>query len=161
MSFRSYLVETRDTPLKGERDVALFPKIMGTLEQSVQAATLRHQVIANNIANVNVPGFQASQVSFEEQLKAALAGDKPAEFELQGLTADERHIPFGGEAVATPVQPVVEPNLTGVMRQDGNNVDLETEMAKLAANQLWYQSLVRSMSDEFSRLRTVINDGRR
>lgn len=147
--------------MKGVRDVALFPKIVGTLEQSVKAATLRHQVISNNIANVNTPGFQASQVTFEEQLKAALAGNQPPEFELQGITADERHIPIGGGPVSHQVEPAVELNVGGVMRQDGNDVDLETEMAKLAANQLWYQSLIRSVSDEFSRLRTVINEGRR
>ena len=141
--------------------MAVFPKIVGTLEQSMQAATLRHQVIANNLANVNVPGFQASEVSFEERLKQALE-PPAAPVQLQGITTDPRHIPI--PVVAPPpgaVTPTVNLITTGVMRQDGNNVDAEAEMAKLAANQLWYQALVRSVGDEFSRLRTVIMEGRR
>jgi flagellar basal-body rod protein FlgB len=134
---------------------------MGTLEQAMKAAGLRHQVIANNIANVNVPGFRATEVSFEERLKQALQGPV-APATLQGTMADERHIPIGGAQPAPgPVAPMVQPIVTGVMRQDGNNVDIDAEMAKLAANQLWYQALVRSVSDEFDRLRTVITEGRR
>lgn len=138
----------------------MFPKVVGTLEQSMKAASLRHQVIADNIANVNVPGFQAQEVSFEDRLKQALEGTAPAN--LQGATAHERHIPIDGTPRHSgPVEPLVRPSPDGIMRQDGNNVDLELEMAKLAANQLWYQTLVRSVADEFTRLRTVITDGRR
>lgn len=141
--------------------MAMFPKIIGTLEQSMRAATLRHQVLANNIANVNVPGYQASELSFEERLKQAL--QEPAQPQgLQGITTHERHIPIGEpRPTAGPVEPVIQSAADGVMRQDGNNVDLEAEMAKLAANQLWYQALVRSVTDEFGRLRTVIMEGRR
>jgi flagellar basal-body rod protein FlgB len=139
----------------------MYPRMVGVLEQSIKAAGLRHQVLANNIANVNVPGFQASEVTFEDQLKEALAGETP-DSGLQGLTADERHFLINPPRTATlPVQPVVRPAVTGVMRQDGNNVDIEAESAKLAANQLWYQALVRSVQDEFNRLRTVITEGRR
>ncbi|HLN60529.1 MAG TPA: flagellar basal body rod protein FlgB [Symbiobacteriaceae bacterium] len=138
----------------------LFPNVVGVLEQSMKAANLRHQTIANNIANVNVPGFIASEVTFEEQLKEALKGEAP-DAGLQGLTADPRHIPIPpSTAPVRPVEPQVRPIVTGQMRQDGNTVDVETEQAKLAANQLWYQALVRSVNDEFTRLRTAITGGR-
>lgn len=140
----------------------MYPKVVGVLEQSLKAAGLRHQVIANNVANVNVPGFQAQEVRFEEQLKDALAAQAVTPTGLQGLTADPRHIPIN-EPVrpSLPVEPSVQLSTSGVMRQDGNTVDVEAENAKLAANQLWYQALVRSVQDEFSRLRTAINEGRR
>jgi flagellar basal-body rod protein FlgB len=138
----------------------VYPKSLGILEQAVKAAGLRHQVIANNIANVNVPGFQASEVSFEEQLQEAMS-PQAAETGLQGLTSDPRHIPINPSGRATlPVEPRVQLAAGGVMRQDGNNVDIEAETAKLAANQLWYQALVRSVEDEFTRLRTAIKEGR-
>lgn len=137
-----------------------FPKSLGILEQAIKAAGLRHQVIANNIANVNVPGFQASEVTFEEQLQEAMSGQAP-EVGLQGLTMDPRHIPINPSGrVTVPVEPKVQLSTNGVMRQDGNNVDIEAETAKLAANQLWYQALVRSVEDEFTRLRTAIKEGR-
>lgn len=140
----------------------MFPKVSGTLEQSLKAAGLRHQVIANNIANVNVPGFQAEEVTFEEHLKEALNQEAATPTGLQGLVAHERHIPINpAQSVRVPVEPRIQSSMSGVMRQDGNNVDIEAEQAKLAANQLWYQSLVRSLQDEFSRLRTAIMEGRR
>lgn len=140
----------------------MYPKVVGVLEQSMKAAGLRQQVLANNIANVNVPGFQASEVTFEDQLREAMTGQQTPDTGLQGLTADPRHIAINPPRVAAvAVQPQVVPASTGVMRQDGNNVDIEAEQAKLAANQLWYQSLVRSVQDEFNRLRTAILEGRR
>lgn len=139
-----------------------FPKAVDLLQQSIKAANARHQVIANNIANVNVPGFQGQDLSFEDRLKAALdAESKPAEEGVRLLTPHAMHIPMQGAVrPAVPVEPVLVP-LPNQMRQDGNNIDMEDQMAKLAANQLWYQSLVRSISDEFSRLRTAISEGRR
>jgi len=140
----------------------MFPKVVGTLEQSLKASSLRHQVLANNIANVNVPGFQASEVTFEEHLQEALKGEVP-QTGLAGLRTDARHIPINTPTQLPPaaVEPQIRQAVTGTMRQDGNTVDVEAEQAKLAANQLWYQALVRSIQDEFTRLRTAITEGRR
>jgi flagellar basal-body rod protein FlgB len=140
----------------------LFGKTVGYLEQAMSAANLRHQVIADNIANANVPNFKAHEVLFEDQLRAAMAGTAPASNELSGIVAHPLHIPINPQSPTTPksVQPVVVES-DGIYRQDGNTVDMEAEQAKLAANQLWYQSLVRSVNDQFSRLQTAILDGRR
>lgn len=140
----------------------VFGKTVGYLEQAMAAANLRHQVIADNIANVNVPNFRAHEVLFEEQLKAAMAGPASTASELSGIVTHPLHIPLGAQA--TVASPRVEPKVAqsdGIYRQDGNTVDIESEQAKLAANQLWYQALVRSVNDEFTRLRTAILDGRR
>jgi flagellar basal-body rod protein FlgB len=109
------------------------------LEQGLAAASLRHAVLANNIANVNTPGFKRSRVEFEEHLAGALSG--------------------GGQADAVSPQVVVEEKT--VARPDGNNVDIEGEMTELAQNQIWYSALTRQLSDHFRRLSTVIQDGRR
>ncbi|HLO01842.1 MAG TPA: flagellar basal body rod protein FlgB [Symbiobacteriaceae bacterium] len=140
----------------------VFGKTVGYLEQAMAAANLRHQVIADNIANVNVPKFQAHEVLFEEQLRAAMADSTSKPGELSGIVAHPLHIPFNTQTTAATarVQPQVVQS-DGVYRQDGNTVDIESEQAKLAANQLWYQALVRSVNDEFTRLRTAILDGRR
>lgn len=109
------------------------------LERGLAASSLRHQVTANNIANLMTPGFKASHVDFEEQLGAALANRQDA------------------DAVRPAV--VVDQATTG--RPDGNNVDVEGEMVVLGANQIWYSALTRQLSDHFARLGNVIHDGRR
>lgn len=140
----------------------VFGKSMGYLQQAMSAAHLRHQVIADNIANVNVPQFQASEVLFEEQLREAMAGGDQRTKSLSGTVLNPLHIPINRPTPKIPAR--VEPQIVqsqAIYRQDGNTVDMEAEQAKLAANQLWYQALVRSVNDEFTRLRTAITDGRR
>jgi flagellar basal-body rod protein FlgB len=109
------------------------------LEQGLAAASLRHNVLANNIANVSTPGFKRSRVDFETQLADALA---------QGTDTDQ-----------VKPQVVREDQTTG--RPDGNNVDVESELSEMALNQIWYAALTRQLSDHFGRLDTVIHDGRR
>ncbi len=109
------------------------------VESALNAASQRHQVIANNIANVNTPGFKRSRVEFESELaKALAAGESP-------------------ESIATKIVQDTETTL----RPDGNNVDIEVEQVLMAENQLWYAALTRQISDHFARLRLVIHDGRR
>ena len=139
-----------------------FPRIIDTLQLSLQASNLRHQVLSNNIANVNVPRYQGVDVVFEDELRRALEV-RTEEGGLRGLTTHDRHLPIPSSAAQhrpVTVGPRLVP-LSDRMRQDGNNIDVEDQMAKMAANQLWYQALVRSVSDEFGRLRSAISEGRR
>ncbi len=109
------------------------------LERSLQASSLRQQVLANNIANMNTPGFKRARVEFERELAAAMgSAENP-------------------DSVMPKV--IVETESTG--RPDGNNVDIDQEMTQIAENQIWYAALTRQLSDHFSRLRMVIHDGRR
>lgn len=127
------------------------------LQQSLAASSLRHQVLANNLANANTPGFQAAGVQFESLLSEALA---QAETGLVGRRTDPRHLPIGAAHHPAQVKPVVG-SVGGVSRADGNNVDPEREAALLAANQIWYGGLVRAVSDHFQRYRIAITEGRR
>lgn len=109
------------------------------LERALSAASLRQQVIANNIANLNTPGFKRSRVEFESLLAEALAkGEDPSQ-----------------------VRPKVVQETNSIGRPDGNNVALELEMTELAETQIWHAALVRQMSDHFGRMRQVIYEGRR
>jgi flagellar basal-body rod protein FlgB len=59
------------------------------------------------------------------------------------------------------VRPQVVQETQTSRRPDGNNVDLELELTRMAENQIWYAALTRQISDHFARLRMVIHDGRR
>lgn len=109
------------------------------LERGLEASSLRQRVLSHNIANINTPGFKRARVEFEEHLAKAVEAEQSV------------------DAVAPEL--VVETESLG--RPDGNNVDIELEMAQLAENQIWYAALTRQLSDHFSRLRMVISDGRR
>lgn len=119
------------------------------LERGLDAASARHQVIANNVANVNTPGFKRSRVEFEAALRDALR-----------LADRDRRAP-GTEGLVAAVRPSVVRESTTALRNDGNNVDIEAEMAALSENSLWYQAMSRQLSSKISLLRLAITEGRR
>jgi len=125
------------------------------LEKALDATWLRNEVIAHNIANVDTPGFRKSAVRFEEELEAALLNRG-----VSGRRTREDHKVIGRSATNGVSQNIYTPTGTG-MREDGNNVDIDAEMAALANNTIKYNYLVQKITREFNRIRNVINEGRR
>lgn len=123
------------------------------LEQALSAASFRHKVISNNIANVNTPGFKKSEVTFEQQLEQALGGNN-----LKIAKTHDRH--FGFQAT-TGVKPAAQTLSNYSLRTDGNNVDIDIEMAELAKNSIYYDAIAQQLSRYFSSIKSAINEGRR
>jgi flagellar basal-body rod protein FlgB len=129
----------------------LFTRNMGLLEKGLDAASLRNTVIANNLANVDTPGYKRSDVVFEDELKKAMSGQG----RITGFVTNEKHIPIGGAAKAAVEPQVVLQNDT-TMRNDGNNVDIDREMAAMAKNSIMYQVLAQEINGEFQKMKTAI-----
>ncbi len=123
------------------------------IKRGVNACWLRNEVIGNNIANVDTPGFKASGVEFESLMAAAL-GDEGASLPLR--LSDKRHITRGGTAAGGEEARVVTDRDTSV-RMDENNVNIENEMAELAKNSIEYYAFVSKLNSEFHKLDTAIN----
>lgn len=123
------------------------------LEKGVNATWLRNEVISNNIANVDTPGFKASEVEFEDIMAATLGiGDG----RLQLAATDENHI-SSQQSDVNDVEAVVTTNDSISYRYDENSVDIESEMVELAKNSIEYYTLVSKMNSEFRKLDTAIN----
>lgn len=119
------------------------------LQKGLDAAWLKNKVIANNIANVDTPGFKASDVSFESAFKAALGQS----FAVKKTRA--KHISFTG----SDLQAVVTKDSGSAYRMDGNNVNIDAQNAELAKNTIYYNTLATQLTSEFRKLRTAINEG--
>lgn len=135
-------------------DRIVSTKTMDITKTALDAVLLRHRVIANNLANVDTPGYKRSEVVFESELRKAMG-------ESGGLGAaltDEGHTPFGKKPFETIVPRVVQSGALAI-RPDGNNVDIDREMADLAKNSIKYEMLVQQMSNEIKTIRSAI-DGR-
>lgn len=130
----------------------LFQNI-NLLQKGLDAAWMRNEVINNNIANIDTPGFKSSSVEFETAMKQALESDGNSS---AARTADPRHYDFS-DSNASNVTPVVVKNNGTAYRADGNNVDIDYESTELAKNTLWYNELIEQVSSEISRLKTVIS----
>ena len=117
---------------------------INVLEKAADASWIRNAAISNNIANVDTPGYKRKDVDFEKYLQSAVAGggsldDEVAGVELETLTGTT-YTDYG----------------TVSYRLDGNNVDIDTENAELAKNQTTYYTMLDSVSQEFSRLKSVM-----
>lgn len=120
-------------------DQAISPLVRG-----LDARRKRHAVVSANIANAETPGYQAVDLSFGQVLQRA------------GMSlerTDPRHLP-GRSAGAQSGDRVVLSG--GLPRRDGNDVDVDAEMVKLARNQIEYQFLSRQLNGRFRWLKQAI-----
>jgi len=118
---------------------------------SLDASAMRQKAIANNIANVNTPGYQRIEVSFEDELKKALNPQQ-----LLGAQTQTGHMSIGRPTL-DKLQPQAyrpnDPTLPGQV----NNVDIDMEMAKLAENQILFNAGVKFLTDRSSVIRSAIS----
>ena len=119
---------------------------INVLDKAADAAWLRNELIANNIANQDTPGYKRKDVDFESQLTEALKHQKYTSIDEKVSKLDMKKL--NGK--------IYTDYADFSYRLDGNNVDPEQEQVKLAANQLKYQGLMSSLTAEFSNLKAVM-----
>jgi len=132
-----------------------FGKTMDLLHRAMDAGVVRRSVIANNMANANVPNFKRSMVNFESELKRALETEKqkPAlELEL----TNPKHIPNWKERDYRDVQIRRVLDYTSTYNNNGNNVDAEQEAMLALENQMMYTLLAQSTAFEFGQINSVL-----
>lgn len=125
--------------------------ILNVLAKSLDASSLRQKVLADNVANVDTPGFKRSDVDFQAALASALGEQGqtlPLKETLQG------HLP----GVADSGSNIVVKDQSTAFRNDGNNVDIDKEMSNVAENGLYYNSTTQAISSQLALLRMVIQE---
>lgn len=128
----------------------LFGNTFNTLERSLNYATTKNNLISENISNKDTPNYKAKEVTFNNLLSNELS----KQIEAKRTHADHR--PFGNNSDG-PFQIKTKNNTT--YNHNGNNVDVDKEMAELAKNQIYYQGLVDRMNGKFNKIQTVIRGG--
>lgn len=128
----------------------LFPSSIQRMEQALSTSTLKQRVHADNIANVDTANYKSKQVNFQQVMDQASAS------RVKSYRTDARHLEFQSGQGATPVTV----NQNTQMTPNGNNVDMDFEMAELAKNQLWYNAVTERINGKFNSLNSVINGGR-
>ncbi|MEP6501878.1 MAG: flagellar basal body protein [Betaproteobacteria bacterium] len=109
-----------------------------SLSLALDAASMRQQVIAANIANANVAGYTAKTVTFDAVMASAFGGPHGA----SSATLDAHVVPrLDADGRASAVQ-------------------IDSEMAELSMNQLQYQTLIAGLNKHLSVLSVAIADGK-
>lgn len=113
-----------------------------SLTRGLDAATLRHKVIAGNLANLNTPGYVRYDVKFEELLR-------------EQMGSDSSQLSF--DSALRSVRPQVEKDMSGPFTADGNNVTIERENGQLGRNEILYNAYAEILSLKLNQMKFVIS----
>jgi flagellar basal-body rod protein FlgB len=119
---------------------AVSDSVSHVLASALDGVSLRQRVIADNIANVDTPGYRASSVDFETQLRAAISDG----------TFLNGHSDTGVDRIGATTSPTDTP-----VGANGNNVDLRKETMAAVQSQFQYQILTRAVNDRFDLVKTA------
>ncbi|MGN0482789.1 MAG: flagellar basal body rod protein FlgB [Lachnospiraceae bacterium] len=120
---------------------------VNVLDKAADASWKRGTVLNNNIANVDTPGYKRQDVNFESLLKAELGSSKYRSVDEAVSNVELSHLNAQAYTDASEFS----------YRQDKNNVDIDTENVELASEQIRYQALTDSITQEFNRMKTVLS----
>jgi len=138
--------------LKGDEKVSSIDtgqQDFNLIKQGLRATNLRSKVISNNIANINTPGYKAYRVNFEDNLNASMDS-------LDLKVNRQKHLQDSDKSGNIQIEQ--DKNIS--MKQNGNSVDIDNEMADQAANELEYKALIAELNNRITIKNLVIRGGR-
>ncbi len=122
------------------------------LQLGMEGSSRRHDALANNIANVDTPGYKREDVEFRSALREK-AGEARSKSEM--ARTNPGHL--RGRRTSDLQNNINHFKETGTsLRHDENNVDIEREMAELAKNEIYFNTLSQQLDARFNNLTTVI-----
>lgn len=116
------------------------------LNKAASASWTKNEIISNNIANVDTPDFKRSDLDFESLLQSAMSASNSKNLDKKVSSINLNSL---NPAVYTDYEELS-------YRYDGNNVDIDTENAYLADNQIKYYAYINAINQEFNRLKMVL-----
>ena len=106
------------------------------IEAGLKTESLRQRAIANNVANIQTPGYRRIDIRFKEQLAKALASSGDVDF--------------------SKIAPqIYQPRQTPV-KSDGNDVSLELEVGELVKNSLRHKAYIRLLNKKYQQIELAI-----
>ena len=121
---------------------------INVLDKAADASWTRETILSNNIANVDTPDYKRQDVDFESVLKEEIGRCKhdSLDSKIRSINTD-----------LSDLNVTVYTDYAGYSyREDGNNVDIDTENVELASEQIKYQALTSSIDSLFDRMEAVI-----
>jgi flagellar basal-body rod protein FlgB len=111
--------------------------VIQQLQGGLQAVSLRQKLIANNIANIETPGFRRQDVDFKKVLSAAIKDGR-------GIDAHDVEAS------------IIEPGNTAV-GENGNDVSLDTEVGELVKNSAAYKTYIRLLNKMYKQMEVAMS----
>jgi flagellar basal-body rod protein FlgB len=121
---------------------------INVMDKALDASWLRESALTNNVANMDTPNYKRQDVDFESVLQRELGSSRYTSLDqkVRSVNTDLDSLSVSTYTDASNYS----------YRLDGNNVDPDTEPVELASEELRYELLSRSVTDEFARLQAVL-----
>jgi flagellar basal-body rod protein FlgB len=120
----------------------IFGKIISEVTEHMNYRTYRQEVISDNIANVDTPGYKAKEALFESELDS----------KLKLATTSPQHLNKSpGESMFKTVD-----DPFSRIGNDSNTVDIDREMMKLNENQILYSASAEIIQTKLQELKDTI-----
>jgi flagellar basal-body rod protein FlgB len=131
-----------------------FSNTVDVLKDAMAGSQSAHSALAANVANAQTPNFHRTDVSFKNALAVA-SGDPSSSDELTMTKDNPADI---GGVTAGEFDPETSTDETSKMRTDGNNVDIDQEMAKLSMNADYSAMSAQYLKNQYAMYREVIEE---
>lgn len=125
------------------------------LEKTLDLRSMRHNLIISNVANMDTPNYKAFDIIIKEEIEKAMGAEKAIKLE----NTSSKHF-SGREICSGNIKAKASGDQQITLRNDGNSVDIDREMAKLSENNLMYNALAQIISRKFEGLKNVIQGGK-
>jgi flagellar basal-body rod protein FlgB len=143
----------------------MIDRTTSILSQALDGLTAQQGIISSNLANIDTPGYTPQALDFETALRRevdawsmgagnALAPSSSPSADVAMKTSDPRHYSALGNVGNGSSADVAAVNEN--TRNDGNKVDLETEMTALTQTQIKFSAASRLITGKFDQLHTVL-----
>ena len=133
----------------------IFSDTISMLEKALNLRSLQHRVLTSNIANMDTPRYKAFELVIEEEMNKN-KGSVPG---IQLTQTDADHLPFKNNREDNVKLKTAKPSAFS-LRGDGNTVDVDRTMGKLAENTLLYRTAAQLISNKLKGLKYAIKGGK-
>lgn len=107
------------------------------IEAGIKAENLRQKAIANNIANLETPGYRRFDVKFEELLANAMNSSGPVNLD--------------------DIEPGLYQPMQTAVKLNGNDVNLESEVGQMIKNSLRHTAFIRLLNKKYKQIESAMN----
>jgi len=136
------------SPLQKKDGDVLFDKTIEGLAGATYYAGLRHKIIANNIANVETPGYRSMDISFREQLEY-----------LVKMASDRKQVRGGSGVDRRPPPTLIFASDPTSQRHsiNRNTVSIDQELVKLSQNTILHNTYLQLLNSKFRMIKYAIS----
>lgn len=124
-------------------------RVFESLKRGLKASSMKHDIVAENIANLSTPGYSSKALNFKAMMADKVSGNLPM------AVTSGNHIVFNDENIIRNLF-VYYPDNTKI-NDKGNNVDVDKEMVKMKENNTYYNALAAILKRKYGLHRTAIS----